>query len=101
MPLEGLPVVDLRRALSGPFCSVILADRQRRHCGRVEEIDHPEIGGLRRVASLIRMDALGARTCYRPPPLPGEHTREGLIKCGSTPKPIEALAVAGVVQQHT
>jgi crotonobetainyl-CoA:carnitine CoA-transferase CaiB-like acyl-CoA transferase len=26
MPLEGLRVIDLTRALSGPFCSMILAD---------------------------------------------------------------------------
>ena len=68
--------------------------------GMVEEIDHPEIGALRQVASPIRMDALGPRTCYRAPPLLGEHTREVLREYGIAPERIEALAAAGVVRQH-
>ncbi len=67
----------------------------------VEEIDHPEIGALRQVASPIRMESLGPHSCYRAPPLLGEHTREVLIEYGITPERIEALAAAGVVQQHS
>jgi crotonobetainyl-CoA:carnitine CoA-transferase CaiB-like acyl-CoA transferase len=87
---------------AGPIYNLaeVFADPQVRHCGMVEEIDHPEIGALRQVASPIRMDALGPRTCYRAPPLLGEHTREVLIEYGIAPERIEALAAAGVVRQH-
>jgi len=43
---------------------------------------------------------LGTRTCYRAPPLLGEHTREVLLEYGIVPERIEALAAAGVVRQH-
>jgi crotonobetainyl-CoA:carnitine CoA-transferase CaiB-like acyl-CoA transferase len=73
MPLEGLRVIDLTRALSGPFCSMILAD----------------LG-----ADIVKIE-----------PLPdGEMSRawgrDVLIEYGIAPERIEALAAAGVVQQH-
>jgi crotonobetainyl-CoA:carnitine CoA-transferase CaiB-like acyl-CoA transferase len=87
---------------AGPIYNLaeVFADPQVRYCGMVEEIDHREIGSLRQVATPIRMDASGTQTCYRAPPLLGEHTREVLIECGIAPARIEALAAAGVVRQH-
>jgi crotonobetainyl-CoA:carnitine CoA-transferase CaiB-like acyl-CoA transferase len=87
---------------AGPIHNLaeVFADPQVRYCGLVEEIDHPEIGALRQVASPIRMDSLGLRTCHRAPPLLGEHTREVLIEYGVPPERFEALVNAGVVWQH-
>jgi crotonobetainyl-CoA:carnitine CoA-transferase CaiB-like acyl-CoA transferase len=87
---------------AGPIYNLaeVFADPQVLHCGLVEEIDHPEIGVLRQVASPIQMDCLGPRSCYRAPPLLGEHTRQVLIEYGITSERFEVLAGAGVVRQH-
>jgi crotonobetainyl-CoA:carnitine CoA-transferase CaiB-like acyl-CoA transferase len=87
---------------AGPIYNLAetFADPQVVHCGMVEEIDHPQIGALRQVASPIRMEALGERSCYRAPPMLGEHTREVLGEYGLAPERIDALAAAGVVLQH-
>jgi crotonobetainyl-CoA:carnitine CoA-transferase CaiB-like acyl-CoA transferase len=87
---------------AGPIydLSEVFADLQVRHCGLVEEIEHPEIGPLRQVASPIQMEALGPRTSYRPPPLLGQHTREILGEYGITAERIAALTAAGIIRQH-
>ena len=84
LPLEGLCAIDLPRALSGPFCSIILAD----------------LGALHRVTLQPRMDTLGWRGCYRASPLLDEHPWEVLIECRIASGRVDALAAAGVVQQH-
>lgn len=88
---------------AGPIYNLaeVFADPQVRHCGMVEEIEHPAIGALRQVASPVRMDGAGPRTCYRAPPLLGQHTREVLIEYGIGRERVDALALAGVVRQHS
>jgi crotonobetainyl-CoA:carnitine CoA-transferase CaiB-like acyl-CoA transferase len=84
LPLEGLRAIDLPRALSGPFCSIMLAD----------------LGVLHRVTLLAQMDTFGWCGCYRASPLLGEHPREVLIEYRIASGRVDALAAAGVVQQH-
>ena len=87
---------------AGPIYNLaeVFADPQVRHCGLVEEIEHPEIGVLRQVASPIQMEGLGSRTSYRAPPLVGEHTLEVLNEFGIAAERIAALVDAGVILQH-
>jgi crotonobetainyl-CoA:carnitine CoA-transferase CaiB-like acyl-CoA transferase len=90
---EGIP--------AGPINNLAetFADPQVVHCGMVEEIEHPEIGALRQVASPIRMDTMGATSTRKPPPRLGEHTHETLADFGLSPQRIAALAAAGIVSQ--
>jgi len=84
LPLERLRAIDLPRALSAPFCSIMLAD----------------LGVLHRVTLLAQMDSLGWRARYRASPLLGEHPLEALIEYRIASGRVDALAAAGVVQQH-
>jgi crotonobetainyl-CoA:carnitine CoA-transferase CaiB-like acyl-CoA transferase len=88
---------------AGPIYNLaeVFADPQVRHCGIVEEIEHPKIGPLRQVASPIQMETLGPHTSYRAPPMLGEHTLEVLGEYAVTAERIAALADAGVILQHS
>jgi crotonobetainyl-CoA:carnitine CoA-transferase CaiB-like acyl-CoA transferase len=72
-----------------------LDDPQTRARQAVVEIDHPELGRVRQVASPLRLSSAAAP--LRRGPLLGEHTAEVLHElCGYSAQHIEELANAGV-----
>jgi crotonobetainyl-CoA:carnitine CoA-transferase CaiB-like acyl-CoA transferase len=72
-----------------------LDDPQTRARQAVVEIDHPELGRVRQVASPLRLSSAAAP--LRRGPLLGEHTAEVLHElCGYSAEHIEELANAGV-----
>ncbi|MGE4239717.1 CaiB/BaiF CoA transferase family protein [Ramlibacter sp.] len=78
----------------------VFDDPQVRHCGLVEEIEHPVVGALKQVATPIRMEALQDGCVRTPPPLLGQHTREVLAEFGFAEGDLDQLAAEGVIQQH-
>lgn len=88
---------------AGPINNLadVFADAQVRHCGLVEEIEHPTLGALKQVGSPIEMAALHGHSVRRAPPLLGQHTREILGEFGLSRQDIDALIHNQVVVQHT
>jgi benzylsuccinate CoA-transferase BbsF subunit len=72
-------------------------DRQLRHRGYFQVIDHPEIGESRFTSLPFLMD--GERIGMKRPPLIGEHTDSVLTDIlGYTPDRIAALRAEGVLE---
>jgi crotonobetainyl-CoA:carnitine CoA-transferase CaiB-like acyl-CoA transferase len=88
---------------AGPINNLadVFADEQVRHCGMVEEIEHPLLGPVKQVGCPIGLDSMRGRSVRLPPPLLGEHTRQVLSEFGLSAERIDDLVRAQVVAQST
>ena len=86
---------------AGPINNLqdVFRDEQVRHCGLVEEVEHPTLGTLRLVGSPIQFQPSLGNTVHRPPPLLGEHTIELLREFGRSEAQIDELIEEGVVAE--
>jgi crotonobetainyl-CoA:carnitine CoA-transferase CaiB-like acyl-CoA transferase len=86
---------------AGPINNLadVFSDPQVKHCGMIEEIEHPTLGLLQLVGSPIHFDG-STRTVRRHPPLLGEHTREILEEFGLSANEAAVLLAAGTAFQH-
>lgn len=88
---------------AGPVYEVpqALADPQVRERGDVVEIEHPNLGTVRQVASPLRVAWESDPPPLQRAPLRGEHTEEVLAEiCGYDADRIEELRAAGVFGQE-
>jgi crotonobetainyl-CoA:carnitine CoA-transferase CaiB-like acyl-CoA transferase len=72
-------------------------DPEQRRVGRVAEVAHPTLGGVRELDVLLRVSAT-TRLPHRLAPGLGEHTDEILAELGCTAAEIAALRDAGAVR---
>jgi crotonobetainyl-CoA:carnitine CoA-transferase CaiB-like acyl-CoA transferase len=86
---------------AGPINNIadVFADPQVKHCGLVEEIEHPELGTIKQVGNPIRMDGLQGRSIRKSPPTLGEHTIELLNELGLSKSLVSELLERKVVFQ--
>jgi crotonobetainyl-CoA:carnitine CoA-transferase CaiB-like acyl-CoA transferase len=94
---EWLAVFAEAEVPSAPVNDVAsaLEDVQARARGAVVELEHPELGTVRQVASPLRLSS-GARPLGRAP-FRGEHTEQVLVElCAYTPERVRELGAAGV-----
>jgi crotonobetainyl-CoA:carnitine CoA-transferase CaiB-like acyl-CoA transferase len=75
---------------------MVLFDEDNVRLGLVAETQHPEMGRLRQVGSLIRFSDTPS-TVLRTPPRPGEHTAELMRWLGYDEERIEALTADRVI----
>ncbi|MDP2953569.1 MAG: CoA transferase [Chloroflexota bacterium] len=95
---EWVPIFDEHGLIWGPVNTVkeVIEDPQTEANGFVVEMDHPEIGKIRTVASPCRFSETpaGPRT---PAPQLGQHTEEVLLDYGFTWEDLEKLKDDGVI----
>jgi crotonobetainyl-CoA:carnitine CoA-transferase CaiB-like acyl-CoA transferase len=113
--LKGIRIIDLSRALSGPFCSSaglpagpintldeVFRDAEVLHSRLVEAVEHPTLGSLRQVVTSVFTSAASGKppppVSSRAPPL-GEHTVAVLREAGFDTASIDALLAAKAAQQ--
>jgi len=84
---------------AGPVYTLdqVFADPQVRHCGLVEEVEHPIIGALKQLSNPLRMENVGGNTVKSHPPLLGEHSEDVLKTFGLSNEEISSLIASGVV----
>ena len=87
---------------AGPINNLrdVFDDPQVRHCGLLEEVEHPILGKLKQVGSPITMEGTENGTVRLPPPMLGQHTTEVLGEFGSSDQEIGELVSSGVVLQY-
>lgn len=87
---------------AGPINTIadVFADPQVQHCNMVQQVEHPQLGLLKLVASPIGLSESTAGSVRTPPPILGEHTEEILRDYGVSPEKIAALIKGGVVMSH-
>jgi crotonobetainyl-CoA:carnitine CoA-transferase CaiB-like acyl-CoA transferase len=89
----GIPVEISVNTVDG---EMVLFDEDNVRLGLVAETQHPEMGRLRQVGSLIRFSDTPS-TVLRTPPRPGEHTAELMRWLGYDEERIEALTADRVI----
>ena len=84
---------------AGPVYTLdqVFADPQVRHCGLVEEVEHPIIGALKQLSNPLRMENVGGNTVKSHPPLLGEHSEDVLKTFWLSNEEISSLIASGVV----
>lgn len=87
---------------AGPIndLAAVFSDPHVQHCGLVDEIAHPVIGGLKQLSNPIQMSSTFGGSNSRPPPQLGEHTCAVLLEYGISESRIQRLLYDGVVEQH-
>jgi crotonobetainyl-CoA:carnitine CoA-transferase CaiB-like acyl-CoA transferase len=94
---EWLAIFAAADVPSAPVNDVLTAleDSQARARESVVELEHPDLGTVRQVASPLRLS--GAERPLQRGPFRGEHTEQVLVElCGYEPERVRELAAAGV-----